>query len=103
MSDTPELSPQDGANALFSLIGDVTQATEDGDLGRLEDIIDQMQMIAQQTGVEVPGLTDQIERLKHQSHQAKTHFANTDAALWAGDLQRAERLAMSGPPFDAVT
>ena len=103
MSDTPELSPQDGANALFSLIGDVTQATEDGDLGRLEDIIDQMQMIAQQTGVEVPGLTDQIERLKHQSHQAKTHFANTDAALWAGDLQRAESLAMSGPPFDAVT
>ncbi|MEL7106470.1 MAG: hypothetical protein AAGM21_11150 [Pseudomonadota bacterium] len=103
MSNEPDLSPQEGADALFSLINDVTKATEDGDLGRLEDLIDQMQMIANQTGVDVPGMAGQIERLKRQSRQAKTHFANTDAALWAGDLQRAEHLALSGPPFDLAT
>lgn len=103
MTDGPNLSVQDGATALFSLMNDITEASVEGDLGRLDHLIDQMQNIAAQTGVDVPGLADQIERLKRQCQQATTHFANTDAALWAGDLERAEALSIAGPPFDGAT
>lgn len=97
MTEPADLSPEEGAQALFALMIEINEASADGDLDRLETIIDQMQVIVAQTGVEMPAMAEKIAGLKGQSKRAKVHLANTDAALWAGDLKRAEHLSIAGP------
>ncbi len=100
MNEPATLSPEEGTQALFSLMSDISEASSEGDLDRLEAIIDQMQVIVAQTGVEMPAMAEKIAGLKGQSQRAKVHIANTDAALWAGDLKRAEHLSIAGPGLD---
>ncbi|MDJ1008043.1 MAG: hypothetical protein QNJ13_09500 [Paracoccaceae bacterium] len=100
MADTPQMSPEEGANAIVALIGDIADATVEGDLDRIETILDRMEGIVAETGVEMPGLADRVAAIKGQSVRAKRHFENTDAALWAGDLRRAEVLSTAGPSLD---
>ncbi len=100
MNDKTELGAAEGAEAIFALVEDIAEASADGDLARLETIIDKMQLIAAESGVEMPAIAQKIASLKGQSSRAKKHFENTDAALWAGDLKRAERLTFQGPGLD---
>lgn len=100
MTDTRNLTPEDGAKAIFSLMSDIGEATANGDLDGLEAILDRMETIVTRTGVEVPGVTDRIEAIKRQSRRARRHVENTDAALWAGDLERAEMLGFEDPGLD---
>ena len=100
MTDGTNLDPGEGAEAIFALMGDIAEASADGDLSRLEAIIDQMQVIVAETGVEMPAMAQKIAALKGQSSRARVHLENTDAALWAGDLKRAEHLSIAGPGLD---
>ena len=100
MTDEPELAPEEGAQALFGLIDDIGEAAGAGDLDGLNGILDRMEGIVAATGVEIPGLTDRVAAIKGQGLKAREHFENVDAALWAGDLQRARMLNMSGPELD---
>lgn len=97
MTDGPSLSPSEGAEALLALMSQIAEAGGAGDLGRLDKLIDQMEDVVALTGAVVPGMTAQIEALKGQTAKARSHFANTEAALWAGDFARADSLASKGP------
>lgn len=100
MSDTPNTPPEEGARQIFDLIGEIGEATAAGDLDRLGEIIDRMEGVVADTGVEIPGIGDRIAAMKSQTVKAKWHIENTDAALWVGDLKRAEALTMAGPALD---
>lgn len=100
MTERNGLGPTEGINAITTLMEDVAKASAAGDLPRLETIIDELQLIASDAGVQTPSIVQKIETLKGQTATAKRHFENTDAALWVGDLERAETLTARGPAID---
>lgn len=59
-----------------------------------------MGQIVAATGVEVPGFAAQQAALLQGSRTARHHTENTQAALWVGDLKRADALLTAGPEFD---
>ena len=74
MTERNGLGPTEGMNAIFALMEDVAHASAEGDLTRLETLIDEMQLIASDAGVETPSIVQQIETLKGQTATAKRHF-----------------------------
>lgn len=102
MTDTPDMSPEEGAQAIVNLIGEIGNAQTIGDLDGMAGVIDRMDDIVAATGVELPGMSERLAAIKGQADRAKRHFENTDAALWAGDLKRAEALMNAGPGLDTA-
>lgn len=100
MTNTPGLTPDEGAQAIFAMMSEIAEASTEGNLSRLDAILDQMESIVTRTGVEMPGLAQRVAAIKGQTARVKQHFENTDAALWVGDLDRARQLNMEGPALD---
>lgn len=92
-----EMTPEDGQNAMYDLIQGIVGATEKQDLAGLETIISKMGDIVDATGINVPGLGAQQAALTQASLNARHHTENTQAALWVGDLERADALLLQGP------
>lgn len=91
MSDS-KLSPEAATAEIMSVVQDVITAQAANDLDGLNAAIARLETIVAETGVEIPGITDQLLELQGQTESYSTSFANYDAAMWAGDLDRARTL-----------
>ena len=98
--DTDKMSPEDGLKGINDLLNKVVEATGKNNLAGMDDIIARMGDIVSATGVEIPGMTDRLEMLQGQTSTARHHIENSDAAMWVGDLARAEALGQAGPGLD---
>lgn len=101
MSDEkPKLSPQEGFEAVMKVMPDIDAQVDAQDLGGLGETIDQLTEIAKAAGMEPDAASAQFDGLKDQTVTFQHHFANMDAALWAGDMKRFEALNENMPDFD---
>ena len=102
MTDTsePEMNPEEGQKAIFELMQGVMSASENQDLEGLEAIIGKLSSVVDATGVDVSGFEAQQAALLQRSQNVRHHIENTEAALWVGDLKRADVLISQGPDMD---
>ncbi|EPX79840.1 ankyrin repeat domain-containing protein [Litoreibacter arenae] len=96
----PEMNPEEGQKAIFDLIKGVMGATEKQDLAGLEAIIGKLGDIVDATDIDIPGFAAQQAALQEGTRNARHHTENTQAALWVGDLERADALLLEGPEMD---
>ena len=97
---SPERTPKEGIDALMTLVTEVVERAAENDLAGVDRIVDQIESIAASTGIDMRGISAQLQGLRGQSANAQTHFANVDAALWAGDVERVRFLNERGPQLD---
>ena len=98
---TPEkLEPEEGVEALMGLMNKIGQATEASDNAALDAIMNQIGDIATATGVDIPDLAENLAALQGENAKIQIYGENIDAAMWVGDLARAEALTTAGAPLD---
>ncbi len=98
---TPEqLDPEQGAEALMGLMIKVGEASQAGDNAALDAIMNQIGEVATATGVDIPDLAENLAALQGENAKIQTWGENIDAAMWVGDLKRAEFLTNQGVPLD---
>ena len=95
-----KLSPEEGLQGINDLLHQVVESAGEGNLKGMDDILDRMGDIVSATGVDIPGLDDRLAMLKGQTSTAQHHIENTDAAMWVGDLARAQALNTGGVSLD---
>jgi len=88
----PKMTPEAATAEIMNVVQDVLVAQSTNDLDGLGAAIARLEAIVAETGVEIPGITDQLLELQGQTETYSTGFANYDAAMWAGDLDRARTL-----------
>lgn len=94
------LTPHEGVAAIMALVPQIAEKAANNDLSGINDLLDQLEMIATSTGLDMSAITAQFSGLREQSAHAQHHFANHDAAMWAGDMARARFLNDRGPSID---
>ena len=90
---SPEsLTPLEGAEALQALMIQVADAAATSDNATLDRLIGEIGDIAEATGVELPDVAENLAALRGENARMSRHFENFDAAMWAGDTERANAL-----------
>ena len=98
---TPEkLDPDQGIEVLMGLMSKISDASEAGDTNALNAIINEIGEVATATGVEIPDLQENLSALQGENAKIETHSENIDAAMWVGDLARANELISGGVALD---
>lgn len=102
MSDenSPKMTPEDGQSALMELLIGNLNASSGMTLDGAENILSGLEQIVAATGIEVPGFDAQNAAIRAGSSNARSHSANTDAALWVGDMARVDLLNSTPPQMD---
>lgn len=95
-----KLTPQEGVDSVMNLIPGIVDATANNNLGGLDNILDQLGDIAGAAGLDMADIGARLQGVKEQSEKAQHHFANVDAAMWAGDMARVNMLHQRGPQLD---
>lgn len=89
------MTPEEGVNALNSVIGEVVEISSNGDLDAFAAVFAKMEEIVAATGADVPEFDEKIDMLRQMTALGQASVDEMDAALWAGDYARAQTL-MSG-------
>ena len=92
------ISPAEGAVALGEILEEAASEAA-MDFLTLENIMDQVEEIVGSTGVEVPEFSEKFAFLRDVASEESRRFAESDAALWVGDLERSKAL-MRGAGLD---
>ncbi len=105
MSDKDETEQQQdlirqGRDDVMSVIMQIADKAGSGSLDGFPAIFDELDAIVERTGIEVPGHLEQMAALREGTAKSQDHFSNYDAAMWAGDLERANTLLEQRPDVD---
>jgi ankyrin repeat protein len=89
--------------ALDRWLTQIDDAMQDGDLDAFDTAHAALADLASQNPTIEPGLLGDLDLMRAEMVEVLANQALVDAALWAGDLDRAERLEteLFGPPEDA--
>lgn len=96
--DDNKISPSEGVTAINDLLVGFVGGEQLPNLEDASSLLDQLEKIAKSTGVEVPGLDTKLASLRDTTQKTAAQLENSDAALWAGDLDRSRRLQESFVP-----
>lgn len=99
--DIPDkLTPAEGRDILMGLNGKVTAASSTSDNAALETVIGDLGKLVTATGLDMPDIQDQLTALAGENAKIQLFNDNFDAAMWAGDLDRANAMNQQGVPLD---
>ena len=81
--------------AVDQLMSRLSDATMDGDLDAFDSAYDELVALAARDPAIDAGIFDDLDQMRAEMVEMEVKQIEIDAALWAGDLERAERLEMA--------
>ncbi len=90
------LTPMEGVEALNGLMLQIAEAAAASDNAALDRLIGEIGEISEATGVELPGVAENLAALRGENAKISRYQENFDAAMWAGDMERANTMNEAG-------
>ena len=98
--DQKKISPIEGRDALMGLIDDLVQSSVKQDTQGMDNVLSGLGDLVRATGIDVPGIHDDLKALSGEVGKIQLYNDNIDAAMWAGDYERAKTLTEAGIPLE---